>query len=442
MFRMARLVGGAPATRVGAPNRQRALHLLLALLLFGCGARSLPSTPTSAPSPVPTAPGETTTPATVAPPTLTPSQSEPPSDWTVLGPVGASASMSWSPNGEHLAVAAGPASGAAASQMVQIFTGDGALVMRLQGADELLWLDDSRFVVSTWNRRPTPGGNDWEIAVDRSGHIPASSVLITLTGDDEMPLDVDLGGGLSNGQGAVAIKVCPDCDADDPQFSVWTPSGSLSSPRSGSARRWSGDGTKLWLEHPTEEGPAARRWPEIVTWPDLETYYSDEEGGGLVPDVGWTKHAYVGDGEVVIVDLESGAETRFPAEAYGLVVWDFMGRVLVDDYDSASVYVYDVQGNLVESWPQVGNWLTASVDGTTVVSWYFDQRSGPNPLSVWRMGVLSELILPGRMVSRSPLLSADGSRLAVIVSLDGRDVILSHALAERQTVVAGGQDVS
>lgn len=335
--------------------------------------------------------------------------------------------MSWSPNGEHLAVAAGPASSAAERQTAQIFTGDGTLVMSLQGPDELLWLDDSRLIVSSWIRRPTPGGNAWELVVDTSGHIRSSSVLVPLAGDDQIPLDVDLGGGLSNGQGAVAIDACPECDSDHPQFAVWTPSGPLSPPRSGRATRWSADGRKLLLEHPIEGGPAAKRWPEIVTWPDLDNYFADQNGGRLAPDVGWTKHAYVDDGELVIVELNSGKETRFPAEASGLVVWDFMGRVLVDDYDSSSVFAYDVGGNLVESWPHVGNWIAASVDGMTVVSWFFDQITGPNPLAVWRMGVLSDLTLPGRMVSRSPLLSDDGERLAIVVSLDGRDVILSHA---------------
>lgn len=363
------------------------------------------------------------------------SSQDPGGDWIVLDSGGSIGQINWSPDSSYVLIAKGQAAGPGVAQSVGVFDSDGILVQSLQGADEAVWLDNQHVIITRWQRRAAPD-SQWEVVRAPSGWPVGDSFLVALESDDVQELDVDLAGAISNGHGALAISGCGACDPDrswheQRVYQIWTLDGEPTKSLPGLPIAWSLEGDRLLIEHPLGDGPNRDSWPEIVSWPTLERVYADRDvRAELLLDPSWSRAAYgedIRDKTVTVVDLATRDAATFATEHPSLGAWDAAGRLIMDDYSTASAAAYKVDGTVVAQWPGVGNTVTSSADGSTIAFYYFDQLEGPNVITILTGDAVRGLKAPGPIsLGPGPVLSRDGS--ALIVEVLGEPTLLLHHL--------------
>lgn len=420
-----RLVSRLPARQ----PRQRPAWLALAPvaavvagLLVLVGAYLLWSRPTPLPPATdqPTAsPLALSTPSPSASPTAAPTRtpSPPPTPltadpWIELAATRDGYGSQWAPDSRHLLLRRPRVNGHPNTQFVDLFDRDGTLVRTYQAVDEGVWLDGERFVLTAWERYQPRPGDPWVIDYEAGGQTPGTSFLGSVSSEDLVPLELNLGAAVSNGHGALAIYACNDCfdgDGWSPTYRIWTPDDGLTEPRPGLPEEWSPDGTLLRLEHPLGDGPARESWYQIIRWPGGETYYADPDVRNLLIDPSWTRAAVFSDGTTRIIDLATGEQTSAGVVGYpsGYAAWDGDGRLYRTDYERLSATVYDTAGNEVGNWPDVGNGIAVSADGSTLAFYDVDAGDPAVTIAILRGDVVRRVTTPGGMNSR-PLLSPDG----------------------------------
>lgn len=328
--------------------------------------------------------------------------------------------IQWSPDSRHFLV---PHRGEFGDgRRVGLFANDGSLIRSYAGFAEVVWLDSERLVLSKGlydernNRLRTP-----------SGHERSASFLASLSSPDIEELEADLGFAKSNGHGALAVG-CLDCSSDPHRTRVWSDDGSLSKAFTGYPLRWSMDGTRLLLEHPVDPVPYTRRWPEIRAWPGMRRVWADRSSGGILLDPNWQRFAQYDEGRgpqddgvtVEITQFATGEQVTFTAEASGLAAWDAGGRLVIVDYDSKDAFVYAGDGALLDIWEDVGDDVTASLNGSTLAFWYsntFEDQVESRTITLARGGHLIELIAPAPFDTGfgATHISPDGRHVAILV---------------------------
>lgn len=418
-------------TRIGArdtgsmPNAVAAHGAMVRVALAcafvaGCSAASPSALEPSAPTPFSPTPSLTHVPATLD---VTPAAT---GDWVEIGFDDQIDGLRWSTTGQYLAVAYGPPAGSSAAQRVGIYTANGDFVQLIEGADDLVWLSDHSFVVTSFERRRDASGL-YEVVATCGGGFRGQSDLMSIGDPTRQALDVDLGLGVASQTGAVAFHSTSACDPLRPQTAIWTPETGDVSPRvDGHAMQWSPDGTRLLVVHPVSTNPSTQRWPEVVSWPELDTVYSDGDRDGFTPNGDWTATAYGDDPAVDIVPLDGGEATSFFAQSGGGIAWDSAGNVLVDDFATGSVSIYRTDGSPVDHLDSVGDSIAYSADATLAVAWYSAQPDLVNDLTLIQSGHAERLRILGQMTSFRPVLAPNGAGVACIASVDKRETLLVH----------------
>jgi hypothetical protein len=285
--------------------------------------------------------------------------------------------VQWAPDGRHFTIPRRHPGSAAEAQAVELFSQDGSVLTTISSADEAVWLDATSFVASTWHRRTGPLDSGSEVVIGPGGHPESTSYVVSADGLAVEELDVSLAGAVSNGAGVLATTTCRLCDGVGTVFRSWSVGSGLSQESSGVPISWSAAGDQLLVEHPLGEGPSKDRWMEILSWPGLDHFYgSREQTDALILDPDWQRRASWAD-DVVDIDMLSsgGTVATFEAPLTGEVVWDSADRLIIGDYSKASVQAYDLTGEIVASWDDIGQQVILSPDGSLMAWWHFDDGS-------------------------------------------------------------------
>ncbi len=308
---------------------------------------------------------------------------------------------------------------------MDVYSRDGSVLTTIGGADEAVWLDAAHFIVSSWHRRPGPVDAGSEVVIGPGGHPEATSFLVPVDGLEAEELEVGLAGAVSNGTGVLAITTCRACQGANAMFRAWTLEAGLSDQQPGDPTSWSISGDRLLLEHPLGEGPTSDRWMEIVTWPEFQHYYgSRADTNAFVLDPNWQKRAtWAGDVANIIVLPSGETVSTFTAPLTGTAVWDASDRLLIAEYSTASAVAYNMSGDRVAAWDDIGQQVMTSPDGSTMAWWHFDDGSR-HDLNLIRGDEFQRVELPGPLDQLR--LSPDGlSIVAVVFVGDMFSVLLS-----------------
>ena len=296
--------------------------------------------------------------ATLIAPTALPSRPSPsPDAWLTLGPNATDAA--WSPDGRHLLVWRNGANTTADpadlwidlpdGTNLQVFDGIGGRGAGFAGAG---WIDNTRFVA----------GDNGRNVLGTIG----STVLRPF-----MAL-VDVETPISNGRGVLAYRTNATYGGGE-HYAVWTSAGSTK-PLAGSPVAWSHDGSELVVWHWTSgTGPGSNGWVEIVAWPGLRRIAAwTTENVGL-PDPGSlifdpSDRYFFSAGRVH--DLATGTISTIPlGVTSGEVAWTSSPEIVAADFETLRARGYDVTGHQMFETDAVGDSVTASADGSTLVFW-------------------------------------------------------------------------
>lgn len=319
----------------------------------------------------------------------------------------------------------GNSAGPSDAQRIELFTAEGVLVKSINGADEAVWLDSERLIVSTWLRRQV--GAAWEVVYGTNGEPLSESYLTFVAADQVHVIEDELAGAISNGRGFLAAPRCGGCDPGEPwhtqrSFVVWREAEGAAQELPGEEIAWSSAGDQLLVAHPLGDGPNRKSWPEIIAVPELRSVYrAPDLQEPVVLDPTWTRAAHWRDNNVNVIDLRTSESRSFETNHVGPGAWDASGRLVMVDYNSASAAAYTQDGAIEETFDNVGNSMTSSADGSTLALWYFDQIDGTNPLALIRDDSVTRVALPGPIVTMpGPQLSPSGTAVAVTVLSDPR----------------------
>ena len=318
-------------------------------------------------------------------------------------------------------------------QFVDLLDAEGILVRTFVGYDESFWLDESRIILTTYER-----GGQGEIEYDYLGFPTAISSIATI-GQQPAEIGTSLAGGESNLHGAVAVADCVLCEYEEDNwhgevgYRIWTDDGQLTDVRPGDATAWSLDGDRLLVEHPLEDGPTRRSTWEILTWPGFDRY---ARGDGVL-DADFTRAArWHSSGEsgpttVTVVDLVNGRKQIFE-DPYlgGDATWDSEGRLVLTDYDTGNATAHALDGAVLDRWDRVGNYVSTSADHSTLVFWYWDQLDEPQVLSVLKDTELTSVTTPAPFFVGFDAVhvSPDGSAMVIVCYLAGQERALLFRL--------------
>lgn len=386
--------------------RKPAAFLLAALVCAACTNDLVAPAPTLlyfSPSSTPTL--GIATPTASATPQSTPQSTHPTSNpptmpadatstplagWKVLA-TGSNAGAAWSREGTWLlAWGDGLHLDDAAGNQVRTVPGGSAV-----------WLDSRSYVIFNGGTTPELG------AIDSDTLTPIENLRV--------PFDTEP---LSNVHGAVALSR----RTDNGQFRIWTAS-SLTPWQSGLPMAWSRDGTEIAIWHFTATGGGTGGgefgWVEVLRWPALTRVATIR--GEAVDDRGFAALAFDPTGRFLafhdakggpdgILDVKTGAVARAGAALNGPFAWNAESQLLVAT-DDGSVTTVRSDGTAMSRQAGLGDSICASADGTTVATWYEDAG---NSLELLRADGASLLSWPDQPWGPPPLLSPNGTRLAVI----------------------------
>ncbi len=314
----------------------------------------------------------------------------------------------WSPSGAALAVVVRGRE--IASAEVRIFAADGAALATYPGTD-IAWLDDRRFVTLEAGQRLTAGTLTLRSLDDRSSvEIPG----IIATSLPAVP-------------GVVAAGVAPAADPVAPptEFVIVTASGAGQGGQ-GLPVAWSPDGSRLVVLRDLR-GRQARL--AIVGYPDL----ADRPIPNLVvaaapapvfgPDGHTLAICAAGPLRVTLLDTATGrtSDTGLSCEG-GFMFWLGAAQIAVPNRDFTGLTVWNIDA-ATEGQPIEGATVAAaSTRGVLAVGQL--PYGGPT-ITLRQEGIDRAIDLPGPL-AEVPVWSPDGSRLAVVVRLEGAgsDLIL------------------
>jgi hypothetical protein len=335
-------------------------------------------------------------------------------DPNLVGEAGTPAAW-WSPDSQWLLVASGVTNGPPDQQVLTLRDRTGRILRTMQGT-AALWVDARTFIDFT-------GTESLLGSVD--------SPTLTSTGPPAFVSGPYLSlAGVSNGHGAVAYPLSGSLGSTS-TFAVWTASGT-SAPVPGYPEAWSADGRHLAVWRPTEgRAPMANGWVEVLSWPGLhsELQLKEEVTSASAPGVQLFDpagtHLSVGG---VIADLTTGSVVHLAIGFQaGDPAWNGADELVVPSLEGGPAAVFDVGGHQIGSIEGTGDSMSASADGSLVVSWNGYDDSGP--ITVIRGTTVEERItVPGPLHGRSVALAPDGSALAAWWTINklGEGAFLLH----------------
>lgn len=326
-------------------------------------------------------------------------------NWRVLA-ASDTVGASWSPDGNWLAVWDRVTNGTPDEQHLRLLDKTGKQIRVLNG-DYLVWVDATHFVITR----------------------ASESFLGSVDANDVTPLAVAFpDGAVSNDHGAVAIETIPSNPADT-SFVVWTQNGT-SQPIAGEPEAWSRDGTKLAVWHyvaPSGSQSAGSQppgWVEVLSWPSLHAIVTENS-----PTFARQPMSFDPSGRYLlapqasgacVIDLSDGALIGPTGVGMGSTpAWDSTGDPVVANFDGSAT-TYPVSGRSPTTLTGVGDSVSASADGSTLV-FYFAQSAGP--VTLVRGGSTQTVQTPGP-VQPTPALSPDGSGVIVICLVDQQQYLL------------------
>jgi hypothetical protein len=319
------------------------------------------------------------------------------------------------------------------AQSVDLYRADGGPLKSITGADEAVWLDSERLIVTTWLRRQV--GQAWEVVYGVGGQPVSESHIAFVSSDNVEAVEDELAGAISNGRGILAAPRCGQCDPNESRhsqrsFVLWTESEGATQEFPGEETAFSLSGDELLVLHPLGDGPNRRSWPEILEVPGLHSVYSAPDlREPVVLDPTWSYAAHWSGQSVHIVDLSTNADDSFATDHIGPGAWDASGRLVKVDYDSASAGAYTRQGVLEMTFDDVGNSITSSADGSALALWFFDQVEGTNTIGLVRGNSVAYVSVPGQLVTLpGPLLSPTGSAIAIVTLGDTGSLVFVASL--------------
>lgn len=395
--RTARLLGGtliavdAPKRRVGF-REAAALPVTFVVAVILTGVLVLGRGPLG---------GGTASPS----PLGSPGASQPPPSPTQVARVVTSGSnigpVVWSPSGAALAVVVRGQD--IASAEVRIFAADGAALAAYPGAD-VAWLDDRRFVTLEAGRRLTAGTLTLRSLDERS------SVEIPGTYATSLP----------SASGAVAAGVAPAADPVAPptEFVIVTANGPGKGGH-GLPVAWSPDASRLVVLRDLR-GLQARL--AIVGYPDLtdRPIPNLEVAAAPAPVFGPDGHTLAicaaGPMRVTLLDTVTGrtSDTGLSCES-GWMFWLGPAQIAAPNRDLTGLTVWNIDA-ATEGQPIDGA-TVAAASSRGVLALGQLPYGGPT-ITLRHDGIDRAIDLPAPLAD-VPVWSPDGSRLAVVVRLEG-----------------------
>lgn len=324
----------------------------------------------------------------------------------------------WAPDGSHILLAV-----ETANETVDLVLArsDGTEIASYSGYRDAVWLSNQEFIAYQASAIPE--------ARDEFAQVQA--IIGNASDGETREATLPCCDPVGNGSGAVAVvRFLPEQERDvaRPHYAIWS-DGTLSEESPGFPFAWSPGGEMLAVLHPTEPTRGVEGWIEVISWPTLETIYSDDAArqvGGLTFDPSGeyiafpyaSRDAQGNDSlELNIVTLGDGSIAEIPIAGLRLSYgWDAASNMLVSDIRGGTVGTYRPNGTLVDQDAVDGAMIIAtSPDGTSILRFERDEFDIESGFEIHRNGQTLPLVLPDGSFEHADL-APDGRHLVVELS--------------------------